>query len=213
VRILVSLLPAYPASAPPQLQLLSRYIGAFGVDATLFGAVLRTYMSNNGGVDWTPGAECVFDGIQNAVERCVRWYEDRLSAEKAGEMLREEMKEMTHPPDDTGRTTEQLAQPQPQRMVHVGLPEDLPPGLELVEAEPITDRRSAFVGRACRISDPSQVQLFVILPLSFVSTDETGPRCFIISHERSPDIAGSASYHQCLALPGGRSLVPRSAPE
>ncbi|KZO98060.1 UPF0029-domain-containing protein, partial [Calocera viscosa TUFC12733] len=34
---------------------------------------------------------------------------------------------------------------------------ELPEGIELVVAEPIEDRKSVFVGRACRITHPSQV--------------------------------------------------------
>lgn len=35
MRVLVSLPPTYPSSAPPQLQLLGRYMGSFGIDAGL----------------------------------------------------------------------------------------------------------------------------------------------------------------------------------
>ena len=34
----------------------------------------------------------------------------------------------------------------------------LPEGIKLINAEPIVDRRSVFVGRACQISHPSQVR-------------------------------------------------------
>ncbi len=32
----------------------------------------------------------------------------------------------------------------------------LPPGIELVVADPVTDRKSIFVGRACHIDNPSE---------------------------------------------------------
>ena len=35
----------------------------------------------------------------------------------------------------------------------------LPEGVKLIEAEPIVDRKSVFVGRACQISHPSQVRV------------------------------------------------------
>jgi hypothetical protein len=35
MRVLVSLPPTYPNSAPPQLQLLGRYMGSFGIDSGL----------------------------------------------------------------------------------------------------------------------------------------------------------------------------------
>jgi len=37
------------------------------------------------------------------------------------------------------------------------IPVKLPPGVQIYEAEPITDRKSVFVGRACRIQHPSEV--------------------------------------------------------
>ncbi|KAK2465968.1 hypothetical protein APHAL10511_001609 [Amanita phalloides] len=142
LSFLVSLSPSYPAAARPQLQLLSKYIGNYAPDAALFGAILRTYMSVNG-VQWSPDTLCVFDGLQNAIERCTTWYENRLSAD---------------------RTTK------PETNDEVGAPslsdseaadgdgrDPLPVGIEIHVAEPIVDRKSVFVGRACRITDASQV--------------------------------------------------------
>lgn len=71
--VLVSLPPTYPSAAPPQLQLLSRYIGPFGVDHALFGAILKTYISSEG-VEWIPDTVCVFDGLEWVKERCTEWY-------------------------------------------------------------------------------------------------------------------------------------------
>jgi hypothetical protein len=152
VKILVSLPPTYPASSSPQLQLLSRYIGPFGVDTELFSSVLRTFISHSG-IEWTPDSVCVFDGLQNVLERCTSWYEIHLSADLAGELAREDEKDVTssssasHPPAQENGS--QHAQP----AVNASLPE----GIQIFEAEPITDRKSAFIGRACAITDPSQV--------------------------------------------------------
>ncbi|KAF8622063.1 hypothetical protein AX15_007213 [Amanita polypyramis BW_CC] len=151
LRILVSLPPTYPSSAPPQLQLLSRYIGNFGADSALFGAILRTYISVNG-VEWSPDTVCVFDGLQNVVERCTAWYENRLSADRASEILRVEQRTSENKTlvrakdamDDTGEGEE---------MPELGLPN----GIEMHVAEPIVDRKSVFVGRACHIADSNQV--------------------------------------------------------
>ncbi|VDC07326.1 unnamed protein product [Peniophora sp. CBMAI 1063] len=148
LRILVSLPPTYPSSSPPQLQLLSRYIGAFGVDAELFGAVLKTYISI-AGVEFAPDVVCVFDGLSNVLERVERWYEDKLSAKAVGELLRDSGRADDPNPNQRAPV---LPAPQLDR-----LPAALPPGLQLIEAEPIVDRKSAFVGRACRITDPAQV--------------------------------------------------------
>ncbi|KAG8772412.1 eIF2 kinase Gcn2p negative regulator, partial [Ceratobasidium sp. 428] len=69
LHILVTMPPSYPASSPPQLQLLSRYVGAFSVDPGLSGPVLRTYFSSTSGVVWNPGDSAVFDGVEHARER------------------------------------------------------------------------------------------------------------------------------------------------
>jgi len=162
IRILVSVPPSYPTESPPQLQLLSRYVGAFGVDSSLFGSILRTFISLSG-AEWSPDTVCVFDGLQSVLERCEAWYEDKLNTDKAGELIRE---------DNLGR------EPTPQEPEHISMEDGevstnvlrpiptlqdvaLPKGIKLVEAEPIVDRKSVFVGRACEISHPSQVPLIL----------------------------------------------------
>jgi hypothetical protein len=145
------------------LQLLSKYIGAFGVSPTIFGSVLRTFISVTHGVEWTPETVCVFDGLENVREKCGRWYQDQLSEKAAGEMVREETKEaksllasndLTGPPE--GVSSARSAISEPQNSV------ELPEGLEIIEAEPVVDRKSSFVGRACRITSPDQVALMYI---------------------------------------------------
>jgi hypothetical protein len=147
---LISLAPTYPEDSPPQLQLLSRYIGAFGVDSNLFGSVLRTYISSSG-VEWTQGGVCVFDGLQDILDRCTQWYEEHLSLQKAGELLREDAAE----PSSVDPVVETPAAPEPDPPSDPG--PLLPSGVEIFEAEAIHDRRSIFIGRACVITDPAQV--------------------------------------------------------
>jgi hypothetical protein len=151
LQVLVSLPHSYPATSPPQLQLLSRYIGPFGVDTDLFGSIIKTFMSANG-VEWTPGVVCVFDGLQSVLERVVHWYEQRQESNRAGEALRGQSHPNPHPIEkpEVGDSTPFLASLNTQ-------PISLPEGIRLIEAEPIVDRKSAFIGRACRISDPAQV--------------------------------------------------------
>ena len=165
-NILVSLPPTYPTSAPPQLQLLSRYIGPYGVDAALFGSVLRTYISR-GAVEWV-GAECVFDGLEWVRERCAVWVGERTSERVAGEMVREDGREHAkgHEEEvhahtggnDGGGGMVRAAAVVEAEAEAAALPAEMPPGITIVEAEPIQDRKSAFVGRACRVTDPSQVR-------------------------------------------------------
>ncbi|KAH7105599.1 ribosomal protein S5 domain 2-type protein [Auriculariales sp. MPI-PUGE-AT-0066] len=153
IRILVSLPSSYPDEDRPQLQLLSRYIGAFGVTTDLFSIVLRTFMSSVTGVEWTPSVVCVFDGIEFVRERCGAWYDDRLSHETAAQLQREEL----HPRalDDKINASQGASSLQPTTGSGHIIP--LPLDVKLYEAEAIIDRKSSFVGRACRISHPNQV--------------------------------------------------------
>ncbi|KAH7343595.1 UPF0029-domain-containing protein [Rhizoctonia solani] len=153
LHVLVTLLPSYPATSPPQLQLLSRYVGAFGVDPDLSGPVLRTYFSSLNGVAWSPGDVAVFDGIEHVRECATTWYQQRLSEKTAGQIQREIDKE--------NRAQESTVQVEEPIMKESAAPVELPSGIEFTIAEPITDRKSVFIGRACRITHPNQVPIIL----------------------------------------------------
>ncbi|KAL1743115.1 hypothetical protein HDZ31DRAFT_83657 [Schizophyllum fasciatum] len=157
VDLLVSLPSEYPEIAPPQLQLLSRYIGPFKADSDLFGRIIRTYISV-AGVDFAPGTVCVFDGIQHVLEHLTQWYEEHLSAERAGDLQREFEKEQ-----HVEQVNDASAHSRHERRVvqSSSPPPPLPDGIEIFEAEPILDRKSVFIGRAVRITHPSQVPIIV----------------------------------------------------
>lgn len=156
ISILVSAPPTYPATSPPQLQLLSKYIGPYGVSSSIFGAILRTFISTNQGVEWINDTVCVFDGLEHAKEQCGKWYEERLTEKAVGEIIREEEKEGHSRKEDPSEEADLTPVP-------VALPPleeaSLPNGIEITVSDPITDRKSTFVGRACRITDPAQVSL------------------------------------------------------
>lgn len=162
VHILISLPPTYPSTSPPQLQLLSRYIGAFGADSNLFGAILRVYISVNG-VEWAADSICVFDGLQRLLELCTEWYDEKLTNYAIGQVIRDAAEETNNSKATTSTaflnsdTDENHRAPTATTAPTFGIPE----GIQIFEAEPITDRKSAFVGRACRISHPSQVPLIL----------------------------------------------------
>ncbi|KAF7432726.1 eIF2 kinase Gcn2p negative regulator [Pleurotus ostreatus] len=162
VHILISLPPTYPSTSPPQLQLLSRYIGAFGADSNLFGAILRVYISVNG-VEWAADSICVFDGLQRMLELCTEWYDEKLTNYAIGQVIRDAAEETNNSKATTSTaflnsdTDESHRAPTVTAAPTFGIPE----GIQIFEAEPITDRKSAFVGRACRISHPSQVPLIL----------------------------------------------------
>ncbi|KZT62858.1 imprinted and ancient [Calocera cornea HHB12733] len=157
VRILVTLPASYPSTSPPQLQLLSKYIGAFPVTSSLFGDVLRTYLSSAHGVEFRPGEVAVFDGLESVKERVGAWFGEERDRELAMELAREHGREREHPPGSGSST------PKPKEAIVVSVPRELdvqaelPEGIELIVAEPLVDRKSVFVGRACRITHPSQV--------------------------------------------------------
>lgn len=155
--ILVSLPSTYPASSPPQLQLLSKYVGPFSVDAPLFGAALRAYISKDG-IEPIPGEVCVFDGVEWVKERCTQWVGEKLSAVKVGEIMRGQE---SPPLEDGARRANSGGENHPApSLVDARLPEvqsRIPDGINIVDAEPIVDRKSVFIGRACAITDPVQV--------------------------------------------------------
>ncbi|KAI0092147.1 imprinted and ancient [Irpex rosettiformis] len=157
--VLVSLPTTYPASSPPQLQLLSRYIGAFAVDSALWGAVLRTYISSEG-VEWVADTVCVFDGLEWVKERCASWHGTKKSEKLAGELLREDERNLsaTNIEEGKNKKVSEISDDHHEEQVS-SVPAAIPVGIQIVEAEAIIDRKSAFVGRACRVTDPSQVPL------------------------------------------------------
>jgi hypothetical protein len=77
----------------------------------------------------------------------VLWYEEKLNENAIGRALEERQEEITPTLQSTTTTTKQ---PAPVSAL-------MPQGVQMFVAEAITDRKSSFVGRACRISEPSQV--------------------------------------------------------
>lgn len=147
---------SYPSSSkPPQLQLLSRYIGDFGVDASLFGSITRTFFSTD--IAWQEGEVVVFNGIENARASIASWYGERLSEKEAGRLARGDdvKEELEQAIEDSS-----VAEPTPILTFEVtnnsstGSLE----GIEILEGPPIQDRGSSFIARVCRITDPTQVR-------------------------------------------------------
>jgi hypothetical protein len=155
------------------------------------------------GVEWTPDTVCVFDGLQSVLERCTAWYEDRLNAEKAGDLVREDARENIHlTPELENASAEEHVQEEdlpPEDSISLTA---LPDGTQIFTAEIITDRKSAFVGRACMISHPAEAGRLSSDFCACFLTYQPGPIDSVASHDRSTNISGSASYHQCLAMSG-----------
>ncbi|EPS98770.1 hypothetical protein FOMPIDRAFT_1164900 [Fomitopsis schrenkii] len=162
LTLLVSLPPSYPAAIPPQLQLLSRYVGPYGVDPALFGAVLRTYISRDG-VEWAPGGVCVFDGVEWVREACGDWLGERMSEQRAGEILREDERAVDGRNEPAEGEDVRLVEGRKSArgVVESEAEAKMPEGVEFTIPEPIVDRKSVFIGRACPIMHPSQVPLIL----------------------------------------------------
>jgi len=122
--------------------LLSRYVGAYGVDTHLFGTVLRTYMSSEG-ITWTPDNICVFDGLEHVRTLCTEWYSQRVASSPGAQ---------PHVPDNPERELDLLISPNDPDNLVSPMAE-----LSIFVADAIVDRKSVFVGRSCPISHPSQV--------------------------------------------------------
>ena len=126
------------------------------MDPILFGTVLKTYMSAEG-VEWVRDMVCVFDGLEWVKERCTEWYRAKKSEKLASEMQREDEKNYSAAEGEDKR-----ASGSNDHWQESPVPPPTTSGLEIIEAEPIVDRKSSFVGRACHITDPSQVSLHCI---------------------------------------------------
>jgi len=92
----------------------------------------------------------VFDGVQNALDQCDVWYKERLIERDTKDITRGEEKK--------------IRVAQVEEAIVSSSSKDLPEHTErdkinFFTAEPIIDRKSTFIGRACRLSDPSEVRL------------------------------------------------------
>jgi hypothetical protein len=101
----------------------------------------------------------IFDGIENVKEMVQRWYEDHLSAGAAAELLREEEKGQSSLPIEADASNE-VTMDQPHSSANPETTE-LPDGVHVWVSEPIVDRKSTFIGRACQITHPSQVPIIL----------------------------------------------------
>ena len=64
------------------------------------------------------------------------------------DVKKQEDVDLAAPDSSSPQTREELSRP-----ANV----ELPKGVEIFVSEPVVDRKSVFIGRACRITDPSQV--------------------------------------------------------
>ncbi|WWC59245.1 uncharacterized protein I303_101795 [Kwoniella dejecticola CBS 10117] len=186
MRVLVSLPPTYPNSSPPQLQLLGRYLGNFGIDSGLFGDVTRTYISSNG-VTFSPGDVCVFDGLTHVQSIVRHWYTSNLAVSQEGETAREEERKARstndvphhlirgmstldinhheeHVEEYQGEGSSSMEKPNLTRSTfsYGSQAEEVDISkLKIISSDPIVDRKSTFIGHAVRITDEKEIPLLI----------------------------------------------------
>ncbi|OCF59061.1 hypothetical protein L486_03559 [Kwoniella mangroviensis CBS 10435] len=177
MRILVSLPPTYPNSSPPQLQLLGRYLGSFGIDSGLFGDITRTYISSTG-VPFVPGDVCVFDGLTHVQSVVRQWYISHLSSLQEGESARDAERKQNQIQNQNqnqrqaveehhlirGMSTLDINHAEREREYHFPLDTgEIPESskLKIWTSEPIVDRKSTFVGHAVRVTNEREIPLII----------------------------------------------------
>ncbi|SJX62508.1 related to YIH1 [Sporisorium reilianum f. sp. reilianum] len=172
IRLAVTLPPFYPHGArPPQLQLLSRYIGGFSVDAKLFGEILRAFYheeasgdaamdaeeadvgsawaggSAERGVQWASGQVVLFEGIEWVKEKTADWWNDKEA----------ERNSASTQPTATAAATTQPSWDNVTTFLPSSVPPPAPFSGTLFQTASIIERKSEFIGYAARITSPTQV--------------------------------------------------------
>ncbi|EJT47656.1 regulation of amino acid metabolism-related protein [Trichosporon asahii var. asahii CBS 2479] len=189
IEVLVSLPEDYPEYAPT-LQLLGKYVGSYAVDAGLWeasaasagrgleevsdssvlrtklmtvGNVTRTYLTS-AGVPFTPGQECIFDGLVHVQSLVESWYSDHLAIDAAGEAARSTPRASPPPSQPAPSTSAQTVNDISTGFSKLNFSASQAPAKPLPEiytSEAITDRKSAFVGHCARISAEADVAAIV----------------------------------------------------
>lgn len=126
---------------------------------TAVGAITRTYISSTG-VAFTPGAVAVFDGLMYVQSLVEPWYKQRAEADDVGEAERERGRATPSTPVDPppSHAEDDLETKLHQLSVSAKSARPVPP---ITTSEPIVDRKSSFVGHACRIKDEEDVMAVV----------------------------------------------------
>lgn len=163
IRLSATLPAHYPACAsPPQLQLLSRYIGDESVDHTLVGQVLKAYLHSSpaDGVPFTRGEVALFEGTEWARERIAAWYAARVAERTANG--RANAQQSAQARQELAQASTSIAQEaQPSQAGTTTFDDDVSDRLplpQIVSAPALTERKSVFVGHAARISSPDEVR-------------------------------------------------------
>jgi hypothetical protein len=159
VRLSAVLPPSYPyGTSAPQLQILSRYVGPYGVDHALFGQIVRIFMSGNTSkahlhTAFVTGQVALFDGVEKARDIINAWLQEHRSSTtiyKSNQHTIPEDKGMEeHNESDIDLTRLAITDPSAKSQV------------KLFTAESITERKSVFMGHAAVLHDPAEVEKII----------------------------------------------------
>lgn len=157
VRLMLHLPPGYPKSAaPPRIELLNQYIGAFLVTDDLRKYAEHIYGSEVSGAPyiWEPGTPMLFEGIESVQEHIRSWHDKKAArqerqkgqdkpkaqdSEKRAPAAKQESTKAERVESTRSREHEQLVS-------------------RLVRGELLYERKSEFLGHAARIDRPEDVR-------------------------------------------------------
>lgn len=163
VKISATLPSGYPQAAkPPQLQLLSRYIGSHSVDYTLFGLILRTFHQGSGDNDLSisqQGQVALFDGIEKVREHIEQWY-----SEREAEVWQRKEQDHIHQKEQESSAKQVNRKNDPTKTLNT-IRADSDNKLKIYSSPAITERKSIFVGHAVVLNDISEVPFILSMIL------------------------------------------------
>ena len=124
-------------------------LGKHGVDSVLFGHIIRTFISDNGGADFIPNEGSIFNGVEDVRERCTKWLDEKVANEAQSEAIREGERENRLASNPQAKVIEKkLEADAVNALYEQEIMESLPDGLEIITTPSVTYSKSTF-GKQC----------------------------------------------------------------
>lgn len=169
IRLSATLPSGYPlVESPPQFQLLSRYIGPFGVDHNLFGQILRIFIqttvqnAESEHVKFERGQVALFDGIEKAKELIELWIKCRQAdRSKLNQNEKQDHRQQHSKEIDENDYSEQIQQLSVDNPSKTDQHKFNHTKINLLTSPAISDRKSTFIGHAAALYDPSDVPIIL----------------------------------------------------
>lgn len=115
---------------------------------------------------WREGEVAVFEGIERAREECDSFLNDKLSELEVKKVNDDHTTEEDLEQARQMQNEENAARAEAVPRIAPQLEAELPEGCKLYTSEPILDRKSVFIGYACKITSPADVSRVVNYLLS-----------------------------------------------